>query len=57
MYRVFMYPQCDSDKHQDCFANRNGSCNCLSDTNFGRLGCSFYKADKRKKSKTHIATK
>lgn len=34
--------RCEQRRH-DCFANYNGSCDCLSDTNFKRK-CPFYKS-------------
>lgn len=38
---IMEYPKCSS--HMDCFANKNGSCTCLSDNYFGKHDCPFYK--------------
>ncbi len=37
-------PKCS--KHTDCFANKDGRCICLKDTNFGKKDCAFYKNNK-----------
>ncbi len=34
-------PACN--KHSDCYANKKGSCVCLSDNDFGKRDCPFYK--------------
>ena len=36
-----VFPVCG--KHRDCFANKDGRCICLSDNDFGKKDCPFYK--------------
>ena len=36
-------PKCEKKEYQNCFANDNGRCLCLSDNNFRGEGCPFYK--------------
>lgn len=31
------------DVHNDCFANKDGCCTVLKDTDFGKKDCPFYK--------------
>ncbi len=33
------------DEHSDCFANKNGKCVCLTDTDFKDKKCPFYKPE------------
>lgn len=41
--RIEEHPRCDL---RDCFANHNGTCNCLSNADFTKKKCSFYKPKK-----------
>lgn len=36
-------PECRA--HDDCFANHDGVCCCLSDNNFNGKDCPFYKTE------------
>lgn len=36
------YKKC-KDRHEDCFAYKRGLCILLTDTNFGKRSCPFYK--------------
>lgn len=36
-----VFPVCGL--HRDCFANKDGRCICLSDNDFGKKDCPFYK--------------
>lgn len=49
MSRVRTIPHCDRVQHLDRFANSNGFCTCLNDTDFGEASCPFFKPVKRKK--------
>ena len=37
------FPACNI--HTDCFAHKDGKCVCLSENDFGKRDCSFYKPD------------
>lgn len=37
------FPTCNND---NCFANNEGRCNCLSDSDFGGRKCPFFKTKK-----------
>ena len=39
--RAKAFPACNS--HKDCFANKDSKCVCLSDNDFGKKDCPFYK--------------
>ena len=39
----FVEPACNA--HKDCFANKHGKCICLSDNDFGKRDCPFYKTE------------
>ena len=39
------FPTCNY--HSDCFANREGKCIALTDTNFNRGHCPFYKTEEK----------
>lgn len=35
--------KCCSQQYCDCFANKDGYCTCLEDTEFPKKQCPFYK--------------
>ena len=45
-----VYPKCKH--HDDCFANIQGHCDCLTSTYFHRKDCPFYKTKEQKKGTT-----
>ena len=49
----YYVPKDISCKRKDCFANVKGTCNILTDTNFGKRECPFFKPKKEDKQQEY----
>ena len=49
----YYVPKDISCKKKDCFANVKGTCSILTDTNFGKRECPFFKPKKDEKQQEY----